>query len=300
MLRAESEPGFSIVIPTRDTLAMTLRCCRSVLAQLPPDGEVIVVDDGSVDGTAEALRDVRVIRLQASGGFSVAANRGVAAARGAMVLLLNSDAVLEAGALDSIRRAFDRDAGLGVAGAQLFDPDGTPQWSGGPIPSLLWMLSVASGAGALRRRRREVVERDVDWVSGTAMAFRRDVWSAIGPLREDFRFYAQDLDFCVRARTAGWNVRIVADARVMHERGATIAPGLGYDPALLWNDLLHWSAGFHGERWERRARLSMRLGAAVRIGVRRLLELVLVGDARKAARAGTREYVRAWRALWTC
>ena len=117
---------------------MTLRCCRAVLDSMPASSEVIVVDDGSSDDTAALLARevprVQVVRLDANRGFAVAANRGVAAASGRIIFLLNSDAIVDADALRAIVAAFDRDAKLGVAGAQLINEDRTPQWSGGRTP----------------------------------------------------------------------------------------------------------------------------------------------------------------------
>ena len=202
-------PDLSIVIPSYDTAPMTLRCCRAVLASVPDSSEVIVVDDGSSDGTAEMLAaevpDVQVVHLEANRGFAVAANRGVSAARGRIILLLNSDAVVEPGALQALLAAFDRDPLLGVAGARLLHEDGTPQWSGGRTPTLVWMIGVVSGAGHLARFfRRRAAQLKVDWVSGAAMAFRAEVWREAGPLNERFLFYCQDIELCLRARSAGW------------------------------------------------------------------------------------------------
>ncbi|HWW60793.1 MAG TPA: glycosyltransferase family 2 protein [Thermoanaerobaculia bacterium] len=251
----------SVVIPTYDTAAMTLRCCRAVLAALPEPAEVIVVDDGSRDGTAELLpREVRVLRLEENRGFAVAANRGVASADGAIVLLLNSDAIVDANALRALLAAFANDPRLGIAGARLLDEDGTQQWSGGRTPTLAWIAGVVSGAGHLARmfrRRGAAPARDVDWVSGAAMAFRREVWNAVGPLSEQFLFYCQDLDFCLRARDRGWRVRIVDEARVTHAMGATIAAReeLRHKPELLWRDLLAWGRGRYGRAWYALARI---------------------------------------------
>jgi N-acetylglucosaminyl-diphospho-decaprenol L-rhamnosyltransferase len=268
----------SVIIPTYDTAEMTLVCCASVMAALPADAEVIVVDDASSDDTArrigEAFPSVIVLGQAVNRGFSASVNVGVAASRGELVLLLNSDTRIADGTLDAFVRAFEDDARLGVAGAQLIDPDGSLQWSAGPVPTMLWMFVAVSGVAPLARpfrRRRKNLGGEVGWVSGAAMAFRRRVWESVGPLREDFRFYAQDLDFCVCARREGWSVRLLSDVRVEHRHGATIARGsaLPYKPELLWPDLLTWGRGEYGDAWARRARKAMIIAAAVRSTVQR-------------------------------
>ncbi len=258
----------SIVIPTYNTAAMTGRCVRAVRESMP-DAEVIVVDDGSTDGTAELLgRDV--LRLDSNRGFAVAANAGVAAATGDLIVLLNSDAFVEKNALAAFVRAFDADPKLGVAGAQLLNEDGTLQWSGGRTPTLLWMLAVVSGAGRFVRRFRPAgaPRVEVDWVSGAAMAFRREVWTACGPLDEDYLFYCQDIDFCLCARAAGWNVRIIPESRVLHGLGATIAANdsLHYDASKLWPDLLTWGGRRYGWAWWFVARMGFAVARAMHGG----------------------------------
>lgn len=262
----------SVVIPTYNTAEMTLVCCASVLAALPADAEMIVVDDGSTDDSARRIREafpsIVVLRQDVNRGYSVAVNAGVAASHGEVVLLLNSDTRVMDGALDALVDAF-ADEQLGVAGAQLINADGSPQWSAGPVPTMLWMVVAVSGIAPLLRpfrKRRHEVAGEVGWVSGAAMAIRRRMWNEIGPLREDFRFYAQDLDFCVRVRRARWTIRLLPNARVEHRHGATIAHegALPYKPELLWVDLLTWGRGEYGDAWARRARRAMIGAAALR------------------------------------
>lgn len=271
--------NLSVIIPTYDTSGMTLVCCASVVAALPNDAEVIVVDDASTDDTArritEAFPSVTVLRQPVNRGYSAAVNAGVAASRGELVLLLNSDTRIAAGTLDAYVKAFGDDPELGVAGAQLINAGGSAQWSAGAVPTLLWMVVAVCGIAALARpfrRPRRKENGNAGWVSGAAMAFRRSVWATAGPLREDFRFYAQDLDFCVRARRAGWKVRLLPNVRVEHRHGGTIAKttALPYAPDLLWLDLLTWGRGEYGEAWARRARRAMIVAAGTRIAARRI------------------------------
>jgi N-acetylglucosaminyl-diphospho-decaprenol L-rhamnosyltransferase len=250
---------------------------------MPPATEVIVADDGSSDGTSELLGrevpEVTVVRLESNRGFAPAVNRGASTACGRIILLLNSDALVEEGALAAIVAAFDADPTLGVAGARLVNEDGTAQWSGGRTPTLPWMIGVVSGAGRFahffRRRHRQddpmwhrhACRCDVDWVSGAAMAIRREVWDAAGPLDERFRFYCQDIELCLRARKAGWRVAVVEYARVVHAIGGTVAGNgaLRHDPERLWPDLLDWGAAHYGRRWSVVARIALVSAAWMRI-----------------------------------
>lgn len=252
-------PRLSVVIPTFDTASMTLGCCRAVMESMPESTEVIVVDDGSTDGTASMMpTEVRVVRLDANRGFATAANRGVAEASGEIILLLNSDAIVQAGALQAFVDAFANDARLGVAGAQLLNEDGTPQWSAGRTPTLAWMIAAVSGLGRLLRGVRTSRPHRVliDWVSGAAMAFRREVWTAAGPLNEHYLFYCQDIDFCLRASNAGWNVRVIDEARVIHGLGKTIG---GQNRETLRRDLLTWGKSHYGRAWWLFARVVLRV-----------------------------------------
>jgi len=267
-------PALSVIIPTFNTAAMTLRCCRAVVSSMP-DAEVIVVDDGSTDGTAKLLGrelpSVQIVMMTSNSGYAKAANRGVGVATGGVLLLLNSDAIVESDALQDLVDAFAKSPELGVAGARLVEMDGTPQWSGGRTPTLPWMIGVVSGAGRVTSRFRQsshsAPARDIDWVSGAAMAFRREVWNVAGPLDERFRFYCQDIAFSLRAREFGWHVAIIETARVAHEIGATVAPSreLRHDPARLWPALLDWGRQHYGRRWVLSARVALTSVAWLRV-----------------------------------
>lgn len=275
-------PRLSVVVPTHDTRDITLRCLASLQPWADEGAEVVLVDDGSSDGTAEAVRErfpmAKVLASASARGFTVAANQGLAAARGEILLLLNSDTEVEAATLPRLFAAFDADPKLGAVGAVLLNPDGSPQWSGGPEPKLLWLFLLTSGLGTAlgrlpgyrRLRSLDAEERPaVDWVTGAALAIRRAAWEAARPLDTRYRFYVQDLDFCLGLRDAGWRVAIASGFRVMHLGGATIGRRSGASgnahPSLLWADLVTWAEKRHGERWMRRASFWMRRGAELRL-----------------------------------
>jgi GT2 family glycosyltransferase len=140
---------------------------------------------------------------------------------------------------------------------------------------------------------------EVGWVTGAALAFRRAVWDEVGELSEEVLFYAQDLDFSLRARAAGWRVALVPAARIEHLHGASIASDeeLPYLPEKLWPDLLAWGRGWYGERWAARARRAMRLAAGGRLALRRVREPFLAGERRRRFRQATAELARGYEAL---
>jgi GT2 family glycosyltransferase len=306
-------PPLSVVIPTHGTRDLTLRSVGSLAAGGVRDLEVVVVDDAGADGTAEALAaahpEVEVLRLPAAAGFTRAANLGLARCRGEVLLLLNSDTEVDPGALAVLVDAFAHDGRLGAAGAVLRYPDGSPQWSGGREPGLPWLFGLASGLPALlarlpRWRRVKPVGAapgQVDWVTGAALAIRNKVIEEIGALDEGFRFYAQDLDFCVRARAAGWKVELLPAVRVMHHHGATIGKEAGarnrQHAELLWTDLLRWARKHRGAPWARRAALALRTGAALRLLGRALLGPFVPAEQRPDWRAESAALRRAARAV---
>jgi N-acetylglucosaminyl-diphospho-decaprenol L-rhamnosyltransferase len=290
--------ALSVVIPTHDTRELTLRCLETLGQVDERVNEIVLVDDGSRDGTTVAVRarfpSVRVVRHERALGFTASANDGLAETRGDVLLLLNSDTEVERASLPPLLDAFATDPRLGVASPRLVDPDGSPQWSGGTTPTLPWLFLLACGipralAAVPGYRRLRPVRSDaggrIDWVTGAAMAIRRRTWEDVGPLDTRFRFYGQDLDFCLRAGDAGWRVALVRDSRVVHVGGATIGRRSGAarrssHPGLLWTDLLLWGEKRHGRRWALRAASVLGLGGRLRLVARGMARPLVTGAER--------------------
>jgi GT2 family glycosyltransferase len=315
-----ADADLSIVVPTRDTAALTLACLGAI-ARARPDGggvagdrlDLVVIDDASRDDTVARVQaehpHARILRHDTPRGFTVTANDGLAAAHGRLMLLLNSDTEIEPGGLDALATAFARDVALGIAGAQLRNPDGSAQWSGGRLPDCLWLFAEASGAGRLLarlpfyRRAKPLAsraDRDVDWVSGAALAMRREVWDAHGPLDEAFALYGQDLDLCSRARAAGWRIRVLHGFAVRHHHGATVTAvehGAGRQHApRLWTDLRRWAGKTYGAGYARRATWALTLGGWLRLVGRAILAPAvgpMFGAARRAQWSGESQELRA-------
>jgi GT2 family glycosyltransferase len=308
----------SLVVPTRDTRDLTLRCLESAAALIAEGAELVVVDDGSRDGTAEAVRArfpaARVLVNAVPRRFGGAANRGLGEARGEILLLLNSDTEVDPETVPAVVAAFDREPRLGAAGAELRNADGTPQWSAGAAPTRPWLFAMATGAPAQLaswpgyRRLRPVGSAErarVDWVGGAALAIRRAAWEEAGPFDEGFGFYGQDVDFCLRLRDAGWAVRVLPGWTVTHLGGATIGSSEGAaggrHPGLLWTDLLRVGEKRHGSGWARSAARLMRLGSSLRLAGRALLLPLVPRSRRPAFEAETEAYrgARAALAAWS-
>ncbi|HEX3394278.1 MAG TPA: glycosyltransferase family 2 protein [Acidimicrobiales bacterium] len=222
----------SAVVVNYNTRAYLLRCVASLRA----DGvqEIVVVDNDSDDGSQAALAAVDDATFVPSGanlGFGSAANIGVAATSGRLLLIMNPDAVVLPGAVPALAAALDADGGLAVVGPRVENPDGTCYPSARRFPA----LGVAVGHAFLglvrpdnrftRRYKMLDVDRDraadVDWVSGTCMLARRPAFEAVGGFDEAYFMYVEDVDLCWRLHRAGWRVGYEPRARVVHKVGAS-------------------------------------------------------------------------------
>jgi N-acetylglucosaminyl-diphospho-decaprenol L-rhamnosyltransferase len=183
--------------------------------------EVIVLDNGSRDGSAEAARTHpqvdRTIALEQRRGKALNDSELLDSARGRYGLLLNEDSELLPGATLALHEALQERPAAACAGARLLRPDGTPQACAWHFPSPWTAL-----AGALFLHRLVTVQsrgekvREVDWCQSAALLVRREAATAVGYLDPDFFVYSDEVDFALRLREAGWGSLFVPGARVIH------------------------------------------------------------------------------------
>ncbi|HYN90387.1 MAG TPA: glycosyltransferase family 2 protein [Thermoleophilaceae bacterium] len=201
-----------------------LLACLAAIERTHPEGvhhEVLVLDNASGDGSAEAIRErhpeVRLFALERRTGKADNDTLLLKAARGRYCLLLNEDSELREGAVRALLDALEADPGAAVAGAQLLTSGGEPTACAWRLPDIPWAL-----AAAVFRHERAAVQstgtevREVGWVQSSAALVRREAAEQVGWLDGDFFVYSDETDFCKRLGAAGWRILFVPTARAVH------------------------------------------------------------------------------------
>jgi GT2 family glycosyltransferase len=231
-----------VVIVNYNTKADLLRCLASLLNEDPRPSivaRVIVVDNGSSDGSSDAVRGafpaVEVMALGRNAGFAAANNVAIRAATAPLVLLLNSDTVVTAPALDTLADRLNA-TGATAAGPRIVDGDGYPEVSFGQMLSplaearqqrLVKLASRRDSASQATIAQLLSEEREVDWVTGACVLVRRDAALAAGLLDERYFLYEEDVDFCAALRARGGRILFTPRAQIVHLRGRARAKDPG-------------------------------------------------------------------------
>lgn len=222
----------SVVIISANSRLLLEPCLRSVQESGSSLAyEVIVVNNGCTDGTAEMVRrlflQVRLLRHEGSWGFAKNNNYGIAHSQGRYILLLNADTLVQPGVLGELVRFMDEHPQVGLAGPKLLNPDGTLQHSAhcfSTVPILLmrglYLDKVLWKTPFMRAYMMWDWDHDearpVDMVIGAAMVVRREAMEQVGLLDERFGMYFEDQDLCLRMWRVGWQVYYVPSARIVH------------------------------------------------------------------------------------
>lgn len=256
--RRRAAPGGAPVVVTSIVVnwnqrALTLQCLDGLAAMVVPPGvahRIVVVDNGSTDGSVEAVRAhraaVTVVALPDNAGFAAGANAGVRRALddgAAWTLLVNNDTVPDPQLLGELY------AGAAVAElAPATVPGRRPRR--GPLGLVVPTVTYHAPAGVvwpsagfrrpLTLAARDTTARppaarpyDIDWANGCCMLVRRALWERIGPFDERYRVYYEDHDLCLRARAAGFRLAHVPSARIAHRVAASTGPGSPAQAFLL-------------------------------------------------------------------
>lgn len=228
----------SIVIVTYNSEKLIGQCLKSVYKNtIGLDLEVIVIDNISQDKTVEVVRKgfsrVRFIENHENVGFARAVNQGIKMAQGEYILLMNPDMQILDGAIVKALEFSEKKDNIGIVGGQLLYPDTKkPQASFGNFPSMGTELLYALGWHKILPFGRFFMEnifsrlkfkrtRRPDWVSGGFMMIKKRVIEKIGYLDEKFFMYLEDIDFCHRAKKAGFLAYYFPEAKVIHNHMAS-------------------------------------------------------------------------------
>lgn len=259
---ATDEPVVSIVVPIHGQLADTLHALHAVARHWPRVAtEVVVVDDASPDGSGAALAQVpglRLVRRAVNEGFIRACNDGASIARGRYLVFLNNDTQVMPDWCDELIRTFDDVPDAGVVGAKLVYPDGRLQEAGG----IIWQDGSGwnYGKGDAADRPEYEYRRDVDYVSGAALAIPRALFRRFGGFDERYLpAYGEDSDLAFKVRDAGLRVIYQPLARVIHREGGTA--GTDLTRGMKAHQVENGRRLF--ERWRSRLASSHRPGADV-------------------------------------
>jgi len=216
--------------------------------------EVVVVDNGSTDGSPEAIRNFQISNLnfqlienEENSGFSRANNQGITASRGKYVLLLNSDTRVKAGSIEKLVEFAERTTNAGVIGARLLNEDGSVQPSCYQLPTLWRTIRqywLGNGNILDKHTPSESGSCEVESVVGAAFLITPAARKTVGLLDERYFMFFEDMDYCRRVRRAGMKVYYLAEAEVVHYHGKSGRKLSG--EADQWRRLIPSSRIYHG------------------------------------------------------
>jgi GT2 family glycosyltransferase len=223
-LKPVTSPFLSIIVPTLNGMAWLPTLMNALARQTFADFEVIVVDDGSYDQTVRWLEEnypaARVIVNRHNLGFVASCNTGADVARGRIIVFLNNDTEPEADWAEQLALAVCSHPHEGIFASKLllFDQRNTLHSAG----DSMGLDGIPRNRGVWQEDTGQYDQQATTFGGcGGAVAYRRELWSALGGFDETFWMYVEDADFAFRAQLLGWNAVFVPGARVYHHLSAT-------------------------------------------------------------------------------
>lgn len=240
------KPELSIIIVNFNTSALLRLCLDSIYASLKiskisQNAEIIVVDNASTDQSVGMLKsdykDIILIENQKNTGFSKANNQGIHKAQGDFYLLINSDTRVKDGAIEILLTELKKDKNIAAVGSRLLNNNGSIQPSAGYFPTLfkifLWM-SLIDDLPIVKNlvKPYHVNEKPfyqkphwIDWLSGACLLIRKEAVKQAGGLDEEIFMYAEEMEWCYRVKSLGYEILYIPEAAVYHTKGASSSQG---------------------------------------------------------------------------
>jgi GT2 family glycosyltransferase len=251
-LSLTSNPLITVVVVNWNRRDLLRACLRSLYAQKMAEAvEIIVVDNGSTDGSAATVRSefpqAQIIENKHNLGFCEANNQGIRAARGAYVALLNNDAEADTGWLAALASGME-EARVGMVASKIVVHEHPERID--KVGHLIYPDGQNRGRGAGELDQGQYDQREeVLWPDGCAAMYRKAMLEEIGGFEEEFFAYADDAELGLRARIAGWDCLYVPAARVRHHRGQTLGVASVRRLALIERNRILMVAKLFPWRW---------------------------------------------------
>ena len=259
----------SIIIVSWNVVDLLMECLDSVLensvVQLLPKNEhrrieVIIVDSGSSDNTVGMVQKhfprVKLLAQEENIGFTRGNNIGLEAAQGRYIFLLNPDTIVLGNALGEMIKYMDENPDVGIIGPYTMNTDGTIQSTRRRFPTVplaffesTWLQPFAPKSMLDHYYVRDVPDIsvvDIDWVQGSALMARREVYEQIGGLDTGYVMYSEELDWCKRAKEAGWRVVYFCGAQIIHHGGKSSEQVPANKHILFQQSKLRYFRKYHG------------------------------------------------------
>ena len=238
----------SISIVNYNTGELLNKCLESVFINLRKDleFEVIVADNNSLDDSLlkakQSFTDVKYIENRVNLGFAKATNQTIRLSSGKYILLLNPDTAVLGNAIQKMCLFMEKNRKVGILGSKLIMPGNIVHMNCSPYPWILFLLENPLNLFRLPRWIRERITlsrwdyanvRDVDWILGSCLMVRREVFDKIGLLDERFFMYTEDMELCYRAKKAGFRITYIPDAQILHHQNVSGQQKFGDSKRLI-------------------------------------------------------------------
>ena len=221
----------SIVILTFNQRVHTLRLMDSLLPYLcsRKDVEAVIIDNGSSDGTTDAIMDklqsypeiegrLRIIVEKENRGVAAGRNIGLNSSQSDFLLILDNDTIISGQAIDGLLNHLQNHPGCGICAPALYSPSGEPQLSAKPYPGLrLKLAHILRPGKELVREKEEMKKRHPWYVIGACQMFRKSVFDKVGQLDEGIFYGPEDADYCARVRECGFTIDYLPEFSIIHD-----------------------------------------------------------------------------------
>ncbi|MFA6392440.1 MAG: glycosyltransferase family 2 protein, partial [Patescibacteria group bacterium] len=209
----------SIIIINYKTTLLLQKCLESIKQIYDKNiAEIIVVDNSPSDDLGQFLEaefsNTSFLKNDDNHGFGQANNQAAKIAQGDILFFLNPDTLIQENIFQKIINAFEQDPKIGIVAPQLILPDNSFQpWAYGKEGGILEIIKNKFFTQSTKQPSNQLT--NTDWVSGAAMAIRRDIFEKVNGFDEKFFMYFEDIDLCLRTKKLGYKIAVLPDAKII-------------------------------------------------------------------------------------